>query len=429
MPIHVSVSPSAKRLTTSLRDIGYSFESAVADLIDNSITANATEVRITSQFKGAESTITIVDDGQGMDSESLTEAMRFGTRKTYEGQDLGRYGLGLKTASLSQCRKLEVTSLTPNTGRHQSRCLDLDLIDKIDEWVVLDTSTDLEAQAQRELLFRGFGTVIVWQKLDRLLSAKDPNGAWARRRLDALVDKLENHLSLVFHRFLSGECGRKLKISVNGSYLKPWDPFARTEPGTQKLEESTFQIEKLTPEAGAGTVRLQCFLLPTRDNFTSREAHEAASGPQKWNKQQGIYVYRSNRLVQWGGWAGIRTIDEHTKQARAALDFEADLDECFKINVAKMRVSIPPQLRKMLTRPINELCLAADSAYRRSPKKHTIDQDSNPEPPSEYLSPNSAAIGVALKSAALRTGNMEAFNSISKLIREEMPELADQLGF
>lgn len=177
----------------------------------------------------------------------------------------------------------------------------------------------------------------------------------------------------------------------------------------------------------SGTVQLERFLLPTKDEFSSRESFEEASGPEKWNRQQGIYIYRANRLVQWGGWAGIRTIDEHTKMARCSLDFGTDLDEAFNINVAKMRVSLPSQLRKMLSRPVNELCIEADAAYRRSARKSAPQSE---EPSSRNLGSNEsgATIGVALKTAAVRTGNYDALKKITKLLRDEMPEVADHLG-
>src|SRR5690349_16193592 len=96
------VSPSAARLTGSLRDIGYEFTTAVADIVDNSVAAAATRVEILIEHNGADSTVFIADDGAGMSPQILLEALRFGTRRSYGQGELGRYGLGLKTASLSQ---------------------------------------------------------------------------------------------------------------------------------------------------------------------------------------------------------------------------------------------------------------------------------------------------------------------------------------
>ncbi|APT86590.1 ATP-binding protein [Corynebacterium flavescens] len=426
MSKQISVAPSARRLTTSLRDIGYSFESAVADIVDNSIAAGADKIRISIDFNGLESCVAIVDNGRGMSAKAVDEAMRFGSRRTYLSQELGRYGLGLKTASLSQCRRVEVISRT-NNHPIQARVLDLDFIQSVDDWVTLDYSDEDQVKAQSELLGDSPGTIVYWRKLDRLLPVKSPEGGWARRRIEALGPKLSSYLSMVFHRFLSGESPTAVSIEVNDTRLQPWDPFARDEPKTEFMGVDEFEVEHgdITD-----TVTMKRYLLPSRTSFSSRESFEAASGIDKWNKQQGLYIYRADRLVQWGGWSGIRTIDEHTKLGRASVDFGTSLDDAFNINVAKMRVNLPSQLRKMLTRPVNELCIAADAAYRRENAKRTPQENDFPASKGEFGGAESGeTIGLALRTAAARTGNFEALNAISNLLKAEMPELAKHLGF
>ena len=426
MTKQISVAPSARRLTTSLRDIGYSFESAVADIVDNSIAAGATQIDISIDFAGRESSIVIKDDGDGMTAPVLDEAMRFGSRRSYQNQDLGRYGLGLKTASLSQCRRVSVISKA-ESEEVQARILDLDFIQSLDDWVTLDHSDEEYIRNQPLQFEDGSGTIVLWEKLDRLLPLKSPDSGWARRRIEGLVPKVSAYLSMVFHRFLSGEAYAKVRITVNGVDLQPWDPFARQEPRTKQLDTDEFEIEH---EDVTGAVTVNRYLLPQREDFSSREAFDAASGIDKWNKQQGLYIYRADRLVQWGGWSKIRTIDEHTKLARASVDFGTTLDDAFNINVAKMRVNLPSQLRKMLTRPVNELCIAADAAYRRANATKPSSQDETPETKPDFGGAESGeAIGLALRTAAARTGNFEALNAISKLLKEEMPDLAKHLGF
>jgi hypothetical protein len=148
--------------------------------------------------------------------------------------------------------------------------------------------------------------------------------------------------------------------------VQPWNPFAPSEPTQNELSLQRFEM---TVGDVSGMVTLRRFVLPARDEFSSHEQFERYSGPLNWNRQQGIYVYRADRLVQWGGWNGIRGIDEHTKLARAALDFDTDLDSVFNINVAKVRVALPPQIRHMLERPINELCAYADDRYRKASRR------------------------------------------------------------
>ena len=428
-----TVSPSAARLTESLRDIGYDFPSAVADIVDNSIMAGAARVDILVEFDGANSSITIADDGDGMTANGLVEALRYGTRRTYSRGDLGRYGLGLKTASLSQCRSVTVVSRSERPATRMAvRTLDLDLIAEWDEWLIVEPVRDAAVERARDWLSDGPGTVVIWRKLDRVLPEKRPDGGWARRRLEAMAAKTLEHLGIVFHRFLEGTDGRNLVISVNGEKVQPWNPFAPREPACTELPLQRFEI--VVGDVG-GTVTLRRFVLPARDHFSSPGQFDRMSGPLNWNRQQGLYIYRAGRLVQWGGWNGVRGIDEHTKLARAALDFDTDLDSVFNINVAKMRVAIPPQLRQMLVRPINELCSQADDTYRKtsspaSPDKRTGD-DVRDAPSNSLEQPRQTAgedVALALRAAAMHAGEYRAFQRIISTLQAQSPEVARALG-
>ena len=335
-----AITPSAARLTELLRDIGYDFPAAVADIVDNSVMAGASQVDVTIEFAGEDSYVVIADDGEGMTANGLIEALRYGSRRTYGRSDLGRYGLGLKTASLSQCRSVTIVTCRHTApGNVTVRTLDLDLIAEWDEWLVVEPAPDPVIGTSAKRLASEPGTVVIWRKLDRVLPEKRPDGGWARRRLDAMATKTAEHLGIVFHRFLENPEGGGLVITVNGHKVQPWNPFAPAEPTTSELRLQRFEV---TVGNMSGTVSLRRFVLPPRDEFSSIEQFERYSGPLNWNRQQGIYIYRADRLVQWGGWNGIRGIDEHTKLARAALDFDTDLDSVFNINVAKMRVTLPP---------------------------------------------------------------------------------------
>ena len=428
-----TVPPSAARLTESLRDVGYDFPSAVADIVDNSIMAGATRVEIMIEFDGAGSSISIADDGAGMTANGLVEALRYGTRRAYTRGDLGRYGLGLKTASLSQCRSVTVVTRSARLRTPTAvRVLDLDLIAECDEWLVVEPVRDLAVAQARDWLGDSAGTVVIWRKLDRVLPEKRPDGGWARRRLEGLAAKTVEHLGIVFHRFLEGNRGRDLVITVNGEKVQPWNPFAPSEPACSELALQRFEV---VVGDVSGTVTLQRFVLPSRDQFSSTSQFEKLSGPLNWNRQQGLYIYRAERLVQWGGWNGIRGIDEHTKLARAALDFDTDLDSVFNINVAKMRVMIPAQLRQMLARPINELCGQADDAYRKTPRHSAPDlaagNDVDKEPSAAPEKPRkapSADTALALRAAAMHAGEYEAFQRIVTTLQQQAPEVAAALG-
>jgi hypothetical protein len=420
---HRSVAPSAARLTESLRDIGYDFPAAIADLVDNSVMAGAERVEVVIRFDGPKSMVLICDDGSGMSPNGLVEALRFGSRRTYGSRDLGRYGLGLKTASLSQCRSVTVVSRCRPEGPLAARELNLNTIIDFDEWLI--TSPDKRRMSDaRDLLGENCGTVVVWRELDRVLPERRPEGGWAKRRLELLAKKTAKHLAMVFHRFLEGESESPLTITVNGEKLAPWNPFATDEECTQRLGAQTFE---LAVGERVGRVKLERYVLPAKDDFSSPARFDELSGPLKWNRQQGLYIYRANRLVQWGGWAGIRGIDEHLKLARASLEFDTELDDLFNINVAKMRVSVPAELKQLLERPINDLCISANHVYReRATKKPAPIARATAGMPDGQLP---AMTGLALRSAAMQAGEYQALKRIASQLEEVAPDVWRALGF
>ncbi|MCU1263790.1 MAG: hypothetical protein JWM21_108 [Acidobacteria bacterium] len=355
------VIPSARRLIRSLRDLGYDFGAAVADLIDNSIAAGATFVTVDVEFDGDDSAVRILDNGSGMTPSELREAMRYGAERNYDEGDLGKFGLGLKTASMSQCQRLSVaTRANPNRADITTYCWDLAHIEKSNRWEILPLGVGPKT---RQALKNTTGTVVMWQKLDRILGYKHPYGEMARKRLLYMCRQLEEHLAMVFHRFLSGEVPRKrLKISINGNPVQPWDPYCRKEANTKSLGAAIIPLDE---EGVKGEIKLESFVLPHKEKFSTPVAFAEASGPSKWNRQQGFYVYRANRMIQSGGWCNLRTIDEHTKLARIALSFPPKLDEAFKINVAKMRVQLPQQIREQIEQAVTPVLRVAQETYRK----------------------------------------------------------------
>ena len=276
----VEVLPSASRLTESLRDIGYDYVTAVADVVDNSVTAGARNVRIQVDFAGRESRIIIVDDGAGMSPRVLDEAMRFGSRRAYKSKDLGKFGLGLKTASLSQGRRLSVlTRSAPTTKRISARVLDLDWVDYADKWEVLVPRASEFDPVIRNELSAGPGTVVVWELLDRILSYRDPDSHWARRKFERLPGLAAEYLGMVFHRFLDGEVeGRpSLEISINDEPVQSWNPFALSERATKEMPAKSFNLRV---GSRAGRVTLRPFILPSRSSFSSQHRSERRSGPK-----------------------------------------------------------------------------------------------------------------------------------------------------
>ena len=357
--------PSASRLIGSLRDLGYDFSSAVADLIDNSLAADSTHVTILVQFDGDDSFVQIEDDGNGMTPQGLREALRYGADRDYAVDDLGKFGLGMKTASMSQCRRLTVASRSSRKRADiTAYCWDLEHIQETNRWEILPVGREDLDELQSSPLTTGRGTVVRWEKLDRILGFKYPYGEAARKRLALMCRDLEQHLTMVFHRFLSGNARRKrkLRITLNDNRLLPWDPFCRSEKGTVALEPRTFRIET---DGFVGDVLVEPYILPSQEDFSSPEAHRAAGGPSGWNQQQGFYVYRSDRLIQSGGWSRLRRPDEHTKLARIGVSFLPALDEAFKINVAKMRVQLPSVIRDAMQGFVAPIAKQARAVYDR----------------------------------------------------------------
>ncbi len=180
----IRVLPSASRLVHSLRDLGYGFPQAVADIIDNSVAAGATAISVDLRFDGPDSWLRIADNGSGMDGDGLTEAMRYGAKQSYEEDALGKFGLGLKTASLSQCRQLSVASRKSERSRIEVRKLDLDHVLESDRWEIFALDPGRCDERLVEPLGQGTGTVILWQSLDRVLGYKIPSGKRARSAVD-----------------------------------------------------------------------------------------------------------------------------------------------------------------------------------------------------------------------------------------------------
>lgn len=427
----IKVLPSASRLVYSLRDLGYDFPQAVADVIDNSVAAGATLVSIDLRFDGRESWLRISDNGFGMDGNAVTEAMRYGAKQSYEEDALGKFGLGLKTASLSQCRQLSVASRNSHgRARIEVRELDLDHVLESDRWEIFELDPKRCDERLIAPLNSGSGTVVLWQSLDRVLGYKIPSGKRARSALDSLAEQLNLHLGMTFHRFLSGEVeGRKrLRIKVNGDTVSPWDPFARDEEATESLPGCDIDV---VTEESVGLARFQPFVLPPRERFSSEEAFQRHSGPRKWNAQQGFYIYRANRMIQSGGWCRMRAVDEHVKLARASIDFYPGLDAAFEVDVSKARAVLPAGLRERLKGPVESLVRAAQAVYRAHP---TGGSDVSPTAKAQtqrrkFRQGSNGFARPALESAARKTHEVAALRRIVRQLRISAPELAEQLGW
>ncbi len=336
--------PRAGAMIEALRGLGYSVATAIADIIDNSISSHADRIDINFTWDGAASTIIILDNGEGMDERELEFAMRLGERSPLDvraAHDLGRFGMGLKTASFSQCRRLTVAS--KKEGRTSCLRWDLDLLaaSKDDGWHLFEGPEEGSEALLSPLDAQDHGTLVLWENLDRVVTL----GFGNQEFLD-LVDKVERHLAMVFHRFLSGLRPR-LRLNINGRAVAPRDPFLAAHTATWSSP-----VVRITAEGGV--VAVSCHVLPHKDRLEASE-QELAAGPDGWTAQQGFYVYRNERLLVAGSWLGLGrgrtwTKEEAYRLARIRLDIPNTADADWKIDIRKSTARPPVSIRERLTR-------------------------------------------------------------------------------
>jgi hypothetical protein len=355
------IEPRPAALIQSMRAVGYTAQSAVADLVDNSVAADARNVWLTFLWNGAESLVIIRDDGGGMSPAELSNAMRLGSRSPAEARDardLGRFGLGLKTASFSQCRRLTVASKQPG-GPVAIRCWDLDYVTSIDRWRLLKEPAPGSEDRCDELRSAPRGTLVLWELLDRLVGDSSVDDQKAHGRFLRLVGTVEEHLAMVFHRYL--EERSRLAIWINGTRVEPWDPFLSREQFRQQLAEETLLSE-------GSAIHVRPYVLPHYSKISS-EVHRRAAGPAGWNGQQGFYIYRNRRLLVPGDWLRLGfEKEEHTKLARIQVDLPVDADDAWSIDIKKSTARPPGALRDDMRRIANVTRQRAAEVYRHRGK-------------------------------------------------------------
>jgi hypothetical protein len=351
------VEPRASDIVNALRSIGYTTQAAVADLVDNSIAAGATETAISFQWRNGLPVVLIRDNGRGMTQAALFEAMRMGKdpRVRRDAADLGRFGLGLKTASFSQARSLTVTSITdgspPATGRW-----DIDIIEEQNDWTLLETSSEDVALAIAALGTQKQGTLVAWEKADSLVASAQGD----YDRFLEIVDRVSAHLGTVFERFLTS--GR-LKITVNDAVVVAWDPFLRDHASCVATATETISAPDGQSLAFTG------YTLPPASKLTAEE-FESASGEHGWIQSQGFYLYRGDRLIVAGGWLGLGRgshkwrPDRDHQLARISLDISNAADLDWQIDIPKGAASLPLALQTRVRQLATQSRQRAKSALR-----------------------------------------------------------------
>lgn len=335
-----------------MRSIGYTFESAIADIIDNSISAHCSNVHLFFPENPLEElAVGILDDGFGMSADNLFEAMRYGSSSSEEqrkAEDLGRFGLGMKSASMSMCKKLTVASKFQ--GEIHAYTWDYDYIKQKEEWITIEHSKEeiqtlpyiekLETQEQ--------GTLVIWRNFDVLY--KSSNGQ-VYEVLNEYKQKVDDAVALIFHRYLNTKTKYHIDIFINNLQVKGLDPFLENHPKTTTKKEVSIAIND--SRGVERQVKVKPFVLPYASDIKSKD-RQLVGGVESLKSKQGFYLYRNYRLIVWGTWFNMRPHSELTKNARIRVDIPNCLDDIFEIDVKKQAASIPRYIQNQLKKLIND---------------------------------------------------------------------------
>jgi hypothetical protein len=364
--------PDASRLIFGLRDTGYNVKTAAADIIDNSIAAEADKinVEIVLQSDGRK-LVYFGDNGKGMDAAGVHGAMRYGAPKRENQESLGKFGLGLKTASSSVCVKYTVISRRVADDDLAKLAWDLEHVAAVRAWEMLREPVSASEKEMFSELCGVTGTLVIWEKCDRILTKEYPPGSSQERgAISRLSESLDKHLALVFHRFLDKTDSREkdVDILINGLPVQPWNPFypARSE---QVLAESKQRLEVEMPDGSVENAMMRAWILPHRLDMTKDEEKSYA---RISNRAQGFYVYREGRLIQDGGWMDVFGVPEpHYSLLRVEFDFGYSLDDAFRIDVKKSRILFHPELADGLRTILLPMYREAGLRYRRKTRELT----------------------------------------------------------
>ena len=362
------IPPRADSLLESSRSYGYDLSTALSDIIDNSITANAKNIWILQEWKKEDLIIAIIDDGTGMNEDSLREAMRLGSISPVDKRDdgdLGRFGLGMKTASLSQCRRLTVAS--KYNDKIKTRCWDIDYVKNTEDWTLQTSYDNHSTKFIDNLKELSTGTAVIWQNLDRVIPPAKSNEGDLNLKVDFFnkLDDARRYIGMIFHRFLTGP--KKINIFINSidqsnkqaGKIMPWDPFVEKHKSTfNPIDPEKFQIQE-------SLIKVTPFILPHKSKYSIHDDWVNAGGPYGWNAHQGFYLYREKRLIIFGSWLNLGyKKEDHYKLCRIRLDIDNSIDHLWKIDVKKSSAEVPDSLKRNLKRIAESSRVVASEIYR-----------------------------------------------------------------
>jgi hypothetical protein len=348
--------PEASSMIETFRAVGYSIETAIADIIDNSVSAGSKNVWIDYVWKGPETIIAIMDDGSGMDNEELIQAMRPGSVNPLaerEATDLGRFGLGLKTASFSQCRKFCVIS--KKNGIENFWAWDLDYVNYVKAWKLIRYCPEIN-ELRNKFDSIGNGTMVLWWDIDRLTKDTSAEKDSSKAYFYTTMEKVKKHLSMVFHRFIE----EGFKIYLRDRKIEPWDPFMIGYEGLQA---------RPGVELDNGNVIIKGFVLPHRSKLTPEQYNYGKGPKDSWSAHQGFYIYRNKRLLVAGDWLGYFKREVHYDLCRIKIELPNNLDDEWQIDIKKSIARPPSKIRELLMAVAKEVRAHAVEVYRHRGRK------------------------------------------------------------
>ena len=351
----IELIPDAHLLLMSLRSVGYKVETAIADIIDNSISANATSIHIDFLWNGTDSSISIWDNGCGMSYDELISSMRIGSANPMDermANDLGRFGMGMKTAAFSLGKRLFVS--TKHSGTLSNATWDLSIIEKNNDgkWNLIVNSSGYDNAFDSELMETSDNcTLLVIDHLDRLID--QDNIEKSKKNFYKTIENVKKHVGMIFHRFIEED---NLEIYFGDDRIIAWNPFVISNEATQELSEEVVQ-------EGKKKIVIQPYVLPHKTKFASPDDYENAQGPRGWNAHQGIYVYRNRRLLVFGTWFDFMKKEPAFNLARIKLDITSDSDYDWKIDIKKSTATPPLYVRDVLERAVIGCTSASTKVY------------------------------------------------------------------
>lgn len=359
--------PNPKSTINSYRSFGYNLSTAISDIIDNSISANATEIRLDYKWNGKNSFISISDNGVGMNKEDLVIAMTPGSKDPDEERsekDLGRFGMGLKTASFSQCKRL--TCITKREGFSTlKRCWDIDFINSENEWRLLDYVSDNSFSDKVENLKSG--TLVLWEKLDRIVGEAEVQNLNVQNVFYQEMINVKHHLSLVFHKFIES---KRIKIFFQNLEIAAYNPFLLNLNPKPEMGQTEYFDD----------VEITYFILPHMSEI-GKSDYENSGGSLGWFQEQGFYIYRGDRLLVAGDWLGLEKKRDYSKLARIAVNFSNMNDFNWHLDIKKSTATPPLEIRKELSRIAKIAIMKSAKIYNwRGQKTYSDERTTNFEP-------------------------------------------------